>query len=317
MYYLGWDYQGFATQEESVSTIEHHLFAALKRTCLIEKRENSNYHRCGRTDKGVSAFSQVSNNRLLVLFRFKLFFFRYNKVISIDLRSKFPAEEQMTEESIKNEINYCDALNRVLPLDIRVVAWQPLYNREFSSRFDCRERTYRYFFPRSDLNIDAMRQACKYLVGMHDFRNLCKMDVGNGVIAFERELRDVRIVEASMKNGVNSPYDMYYVELIGRAYLWHQVRAIMAILLLVGQGDEKPEIIKELLDVERNPRTPQYSLAADFPLNLFHVEMENYTKNRVTTGELVTETHDWIYNSFTLQKVIGTLQQQWTQFSVK
>lgn len=223
----------------------------------------------------------------------------------------------MTAESIKNEIHYCDALNRVLPPDIRVVAWQPLYNSEFSSRFDCRERVYRYFFPRSNLNIDAMQQACKYLIGVHDFRNLCKMDVGNGVIAFERELRDVRVVEASRNSASNSPYDMYYVELIGKAFLWHQVRAIMAILLLVGQEDEKPEVIKELLDVERNPRTPQYSLAADFPLNLFHVEMENYSKNTVPIGDFIIETHDWIYDSFTLQRVIGILQQQWTQHSVR
>lgn len=59
LYYLGWDYHGFTTQENSGQTIEHHLFAALQKTCLIECRETSNYHRCGRTDKGVSAFSQV------------------------------------------------------------------------------------------------------------------------------------------------------------------------------------------------------------------------------------------------------------------
>lgn len=57
---MGWDYSGFATQENSANTIEHHLFAALQKVCLIECRETSNYHRCGRTDKGVSAFSQVN-----------------------------------------------------------------------------------------------------------------------------------------------------------------------------------------------------------------------------------------------------------------
>lgn len=62
-YYLGWDYQGFAAQENSAQTIEHHLFSALQKTCLIESRETSNYHRCGRTDKGVSAFSQVRRPR--------------------------------------------------------------------------------------------------------------------------------------------------------------------------------------------------------------------------------------------------------------
>lgn len=240
-----------------------------------------------------------------------------HQVISIDLRSKFPEDQQMSDESIQNEIRYCDALNSVLPRDIRAVAWQPLYNREFSSRFDCRERVYRYFFPHSNLNIEAMRTACQYLIGKHDFRNLCKMDVGNGVVTFDRELRDVRIVEAIGSTGNGDPHDMLYVELIGKAFLWHQVRAIMAVLLLVGQGDEKPEVICDLLDVQTNPCTPQYCLAADFALNLFDVEMEVYSKNHVPIGDMITETKTWIYDSHTLSKVIDTLQQQWTQFMVK
>lgn len=57
--YLGWDYQGLAVQEDTNDTIEAHVFNALTLTRLIEERAKSNYHRCGRTDKGVSAFSQV------------------------------------------------------------------------------------------------------------------------------------------------------------------------------------------------------------------------------------------------------------------
>lgn len=57
--YLGWNYQGFATQDVTEKTIEHELFRALTTCCLIESRQTSNYHRCGRTDKGVSSFSQV------------------------------------------------------------------------------------------------------------------------------------------------------------------------------------------------------------------------------------------------------------------
>ena len=58
--YLGWGYQGFASQENTSNTIEDKLFEALDKTRLIENRQTSNYHRCGRTDKGVSAFGQVS-----------------------------------------------------------------------------------------------------------------------------------------------------------------------------------------------------------------------------------------------------------------
>ncbi len=41
--YLGWDYQGFAVQEDSNKTIEHALFEALTRTKLIESRYNYMY----------------------------------------------------------------------------------------------------------------------------------------------------------------------------------------------------------------------------------------------------------------------------------
>ena len=57
--YFGWDFHGFALQEITGRTIESELFHALTLTKLITKREESNYHRCGRTDKGVSAFQQV------------------------------------------------------------------------------------------------------------------------------------------------------------------------------------------------------------------------------------------------------------------
>jgi len=51
--------QGFAVQEDTEKTVEAVLFDALLKTRLIESRATSKYHRCGRTDKGVSAFSQV------------------------------------------------------------------------------------------------------------------------------------------------------------------------------------------------------------------------------------------------------------------
>lgn len=66
--YLGWSYQGFAVQENTDNTVEARLFEALLKTRLIQDRQTSNYHRCGRTDKGVSAFSQVSSLRRKVSF---------------------------------------------------------------------------------------------------------------------------------------------------------------------------------------------------------------------------------------------------------
>lgn len=167
-YYLGWDYQGFAVQEDTTSTIENHLFSALTKTCLIESRETSNYHRCGRTDKGVSAFSQV---------------------ISLDIRSRLEPEEQ---NNFSDELQYCKMLNRLLPKNIRCFSWSPV-QPEMSARFDCKLRSYKYFFPRGNLNIEAMDKAAKLTVGSHDFRNLCKMDVANGVINFFRNIVDAQV----------------------------------------------------------------------------------------------------------------------------
>lgn len=58
--YLGWDYRGLVYQPEIEDTIEAALHDALLKTKLIQSLETANYIRCGRTDKGVSAFRQVS-----------------------------------------------------------------------------------------------------------------------------------------------------------------------------------------------------------------------------------------------------------------
>lgn len=176
-YYLGWDYNGFVVQESIDNTIEEHLFEALIKSCCIESRETSNYHRCGRTDKGVSSFSQV---------------------ISLDIRSKLNPENQY---KLEDELPYCKMLNRLLPSNIRCIAWCPVPN-DFSARFNCKFRTYKYFFPRGNLNIDAMNKAVKYIIGEHDFRNICKMDVANGVINYIRKVinAEVRMYRQDFRN---------------------------------------------------------------------------------------------------------------------
>uniref|UniRef100_A0A182P1V9 Pseudouridine synthase I TruA alpha/beta domain-containing protein n=1 Tax=Anopheles epiroticus TaxID=199890 RepID=A0A182P1V9_9DIPT len=296
-YYLGWDYQGFAAQEDSIETIEHHVFAALRKVCLIESRETSNYNRCGRTDKGVSAFHQV---------------------ISLDVRSKLAPEVQLEESSLAVELDYCSMLNRVLPEEIRCLAWMPMVNPAYSARFDCRSRTYRYFFPRGDLNIAAMEESARFLVGAHDFRNLCKMDVGNGVVSFIRSIDEISIKPSQMDSSNDSGYDMLYLELKGKAFLWHQVRCIMAVLLLVGQGKEEPSVVQELLDVEKNPCKPQYSMASDVSLNLYDCQFnEKSNESNEQTAGNESDLRDWIYKEDDLRRTISDLQALWMKHSVK
>lgn len=277
--YFGWDYQGLAVQEDTTQTIEHYLFHALTKSCLIQSRETSQYHRCGRTDKGVSAFGQV---------------------ISISLRSN-----QGENGDVAKEMPYCKILNRLLPKDIRAVAWMPIPSDkpEYSARFDCTQRQYKYYFPLGALNLTAMRAACAQLPGARDFRHLCKMDVGNGVTQFLRELKTAEILPVDEEG--DSPYTMYYLLIESNAFLWHQIRCIMGVLLLVGQGKESPDVITELLDIEKNPRKPQYSMALDVPLNLFHCTYD------------LEQTHKWIYDREELKTVIAQLQGDWTIHNIK
>lgn len=211
-------------------------------------------------------------------------------------------------------MDYCKLLNRVLPDDIRMIAWMPLKNPSFSARFDCVSRTYRYFFPRGELNKEAMEKGAQYLLGGHDFRNFCKMDVANGVITFNRSIDSARIVDR-WDEEKQSPSDLLFLEIRGKAFLWHQIRCIMSVLLVIGEGLEQPEVVKELLDVEKNPRKPQYSLAKDYPLNLFKVEYRDHSEEG-EEGEWIKEDLKWRYSDVPVE-VVGDLQRIWTRYAVK
>jgi tRNA pseudouridine38/39 synthase len=49
----------------------------------------------------------------------------------------------------------------------------------------------------------------------------------------------------------------------------------MSILFLAGQGLEKPEVIKSLLDIKKVPAKPDYPMASDLPLLLYDCEYDD------------------------------------------
>lgn len=104
-----------------------------------------------------------------------------------------------------------------------------------------------------------MQQAMQLMVGKHDFRNLCKMDVEK-VYNFQRVIYQAKVVTQSK--------DVAYFEIHGQAFLWHQIRCIASVLFLVGQKREQPSIIQQLLDIEQCPGKPAYPLADELPLVL-------------------------------------------------
>ncbi|XP_061162846.1 uncharacterized protein LOC133172055 isoform X2 [Saccostrea echinata] len=286
--YLGWDYHGFAVQEDTEKTIETALFEALLKTKLIESRETSNYHRCGRTDKGVSAFGQVISLDV-----------RTNLVegTGVKIREDGTAQERPGDKA--TELRFCYLLNKVLPPEIRCLAWAPV-DPSFSARFDCKKRTYKYFFPKGSLNLQVMQEAVDKLIGEHDYRNFCKMDVGNGVVNYTRKIVSAEIL--TVDEGEEG-YQMCELTIVGLAFLWHQIRCIVALLFMIGQGKEKPEIIDELLDVEKNPRKPQYTMASELPLNLFDAEF--------------AADMEWIYEADWHEENIKHLQQIWAQHIIR
>lgn len=49
-----------------------------------------------------------------------------------------------------------------------------------------------------------MKSSLQYFIGSHDFRNFCKMDVGNGVVSFVRNISDICIDRVAKEYSDNS-----------------------------------------------------------------------------------------------------------------
>ncbi|XP_031275559.1 tRNA pseudouridine(38/39) synthase isoform X2 [Pistacia vera] len=253
--YFGQRFYGFASEAQMEPTVESEIFNALEKTrLLVADKKESQYSRCGRTDKGVSSVGQV----IALYLRSKL------KENSTDCKTSGETVQQT------GEIDYVRVLNRALPKDIRIIGWCPV-PVDFSARFSCLSREYKYFFWSENLNLLAMESAGKKFVGEHDFRNFCKMDALN-VHNYRRHVTSFEVSPCDMRYGDNQ---LCAIKIRGTAFLWHQVRCMVAVLLMIGQGLESDEVIDALLDIERTPRKPQYIMAPEIPLVLRSCEFES------------------------------------------
>lgn len=263
----------------SDNSIETTLFIALKRVNLIDDITKCHYQRCGRTDVGVSAFNQVVSLYLRSNLRTGAEFVdEYDPSVVYNPPDSIPSKPL-------EEFDYSTVLNKVLPANIRITGWCPV-SRDFSARFSCCGtpsfwsprvgRVYRYYFLRRGNDIERMRLALKQLEGEHDFRNFCRIDTIN-VCDFTRTIFKGDVVE--IKKGcvsfgrltvrMDSEHDVLAIEIIGRAFLWHQIRCIMSVLFLVGSGKESPDVVSQLLDIQKSPKKPQYIMADPEPLVLY------------------------------------------------
>ena len=160
------------------------------------------------------------------------------------------------------------ALNQRLPEDI-VVQSSCEVDESFHPRFSKSKKTYEYrilnrkmrmptrrldtYFFHYELDVAAMQKAAGYLVGEHDFKSFCAANAQS-----ETTIRTIYSCEVSKKE------DIITIRVTGNGFLYNMVRIIAGTLIKVGNGDYKPEDMKEILDAcdrsKAGPTAPAHGL---------------------------------------------------------
>ena len=173
----------------------------------------------GRTDRGVHSLGQTAN-------------FKTNSCIPIE---KFPI-----------------AINSKLKNSIIIKSAEEV-DEKFHSRYSVKSKTYRYTINNSKygsaiyrniefhfsqkLDVNKMKQACKYFEGEHDFK------------AFKASGTSSKSsVRTIYKADVFEEGERIYIELTGNGFLYNMVRIIAGTLLEVGLGKISPQDIKKIID---------------------------------------------------------------------
>ena len=222
--YDGTEYVGWQRQATGVS-IQGCLEAALRD---IERAPISVVG-AGRTDAGVHALGQVAGVRLAA---------------GID------------PEALAR------AVNARLPADIRVVESAAAADT-FHARYDAVAKSYRYrlahgpvmspflrryaWHVRDRLDVEAMNEAGRALVGEHDFAAF--QAAGSSVRTTVRTVfgLTVRPGPPASTGAEAGGADMTVIEVRGNGFLRHMVRTIAGTLVDVGRGRRGPEVVERAL----------------------------------------------------------------------
>lgn len=217
--YDGTRYFGWEHQQETDLTIQGRLEAVLTRMTDRDPEDPVTVIGAGRTDAGVHARAMTCNVLL---------------------------DTEMDEEEIQRY------MNRYLPEDISVNDVKVCADR-FHSRFKAKGKTYRYtcwygnsrpVFDRKYVyvlenrpDVDRMRDAADYLIGMHDFRSFC----GNP----KMKKSTIRVVDV-LRIEESGSYIRFYIH--GNGFLQHMVRIIVGTLLQIGSGEAEPAQMARIIE---------------------------------------------------------------------
>ncbi len=196
----------------------------------------------GRTDAGVHALGQVAN-------------FKTNSTIPIE--------------------KFAIAINSRLKKSIVIKKAEEVDER-FHSRYNCKQKTYRYIINNSEtgsaiyrnleyniknhLDVEKMQEASKYFVGEHDFSAFKASGTSSK--------SSVRTIYSAK---VEKEGERIIIELTGNGFLYNMVRIISGTLVEVGLGKIKPEQIPEIIQ-SKNRQNAGKTLP---PYGLYLVEV-NY-----------------------------------------
>lgn len=224
--YLGWQIQ----PESAGKTVQGELNKALR---TLSKSDDVKSLGAGRTDSGVHALGQVA---------------KVSIPLEIDPKSLLKA------------------INAHLPDDICVIH-ADVSDEKFFPTVDAVSKEYHYRFTAQksptafqtelianysfDLDIDLMREACKILVGEHDFMNyFCE---GTEVSSTVRTIFSCEILHVP-QDGFNMLPEHYTLKIIGNGFLKQMVRLITGALWSVGRGKVSLEEFKKSLSVPSQKR---------------------------------------------------------------
>lgn len=137
------------------------------------------------------------------------------------------------------------------PGDIRILEAKEM-PEDFHARYSCKGKTYKYVIDRSGdifkrnhvmqypevLDVEAMNEAAKYIVGTHDFK--CFETAGG--TPRETTVRTITALDV-MANG-----DETIIHVTGDGFLYNMVRIITGTLIEVGVHKRTPESVAETIE---------------------------------------------------------------------